>query len=376
MPVRVLHYVGKMDRGGMETFIMNLYRAIDREKIQFDFAVHGDRNGDYEREILSMGGKFYQFPHMRKNPLKYQAAWKAFWQTHGSEYTAFHFHTNSLANIIALEQAKKAGVPVRIVHAHSSYANKGRLQWLNDFLHKRGQRRLDKAASNLFACSDKAAEWLFGGMSCGKLQVKIVNNAIDISRYGMNGAYRAAIRKEFGFADGDKVIGHIGKFIPVKNHRFLLDTIQAAHRLDPSVKALLVGNGPLLEEIKQEAKAKGLESTVVFAGMREDVEKLLSAMDVFVMPSKYEGLPVSLVEAQANGVPLVVSDTITRDVALNPNMEYCPLQEGSEYWAKRILHAANHVGRYARQDKVEAAGFNIAETAREYTELIEGRKSS
>lgn len=371
--IRVLHYVGKMDRGGMETFIMNLYRSVNREKIQFDFAVHGDNNGDFEAEILSMGGRFYNFPHMRKNPLKYERAWKTFWREYGDEYAAFHFHTNSLANIIALKQAKKAEIPVRIVHAHSSYANKGKLQRLNDFLHKKNQKHLPEYANNLFACSDKAAEWLFGGTKCGNMTVKLINNAVNISDYAMNDTYRADIRSEFGFSDGNKVIGHIGKFIPVKNHSFLIDTVEAAHKRDNSIRALLVGNGALLDEIKKSVKEKGLEGVVVFAGLRADVNRLLSAMDVFVMPSKYEGLPVSLVEVQANGVPVVVSDTVTHDVEFNPNVEYCSLSEGSDYWAERILHAIDNVGRYGSQDKVAAAGFDVKDTAKVYTELIGGK---
>ncbi len=370
MPLRVLHYVGKMDRGGMESFIMNLYRSVDREKIQFDFVTHGDNNGAFEEEILSLGGKFYNFPHMRKNPLAYKTAWKNFWRAHASEYTAFHFHTNSLANIIALKTAKKAKIPLRIVHAHSSYANKGNLQWLNDFLHKKHQKHLKNYANVLFACSDKAAKWLFGGMSCGELSVRIINNAVDLSKYPLNTEYRTSIRQEFGFCDSDKVIGHIGKFIPVKNHDFLIDTVAVARKIDPSVKALLVGDGPLLDGIKQKASDLGVSDAVMFAGVRADINKILSAFDVLVMPSKYEGLPVSLVEAQANGVPIIVSDTVTRNVEFNPNIEYCSLQDGCEHWAKRLLHAVDDVGRYTSQDRVKAAGFDIKQIAKAYTQLI------
>lgn len=371
--IRVLHYVGRMNRGGIETFIMNLYRTVDRSKIQFDFAVHGNKNGDFEDEILAMCGRFYNFPHMRKNPAAYNKAWREFWRTHKSEYSAFHVHTNSLANIIALKQAAKAGIPVRIVHSHSSFANKGKLQKLNDILHAHNQKRLSKYATNLFACSDKAAEWLFGGMTCDGLSVKLFNNAINLSEYAVNDADRQRLRAEFGFTENNKVIGHVGNFRPVKNYSFLVDIIAEAHKLDPSVKGLLVGKGPLFEEIKASVKAKGLEGDIVFAGLRSDVNKLLSAMDVFVMPSLYEGLPVSLVEAQANGVPLIVSDTVTRNVEFNPNMEYFPLDAGGEAWAKKALDLVNRVGRYNSQEKVAAAGFDIKEVAKGYTELIGGK---
>lgn len=370
---RVLHYVGRMNRGGMETFIMNLYRNIDRNCVQFDFAVHGEYNGDFEAEILFMGGRFYSFPRMRNNPAAYNKAWREFWRAHKSEYSAFHVHTNSLANLIALKQAAKAGIPVRIVHSHSSFADKGKLQKLNDILHVRNQKHLSRYATNLFACSDKAAEWLFGGMTCDGLSVKLFNNAINLSEYALNEGDRQRLRTEFGFTEDDKVMGHVGNFRPVKNYSFLVDIIAEAHKLDPSVKGLLVGKGPLFEEIKALVKAKGLEKDIVFAGLRSDVNNLLSAMDLFVMPSLYEGLPVSLVEAQANGVPLIVSDTITRNVGFNPNMEYFSLDAGGEAWAKKALDLVNRVGRYNTQEKIAAAGFDIKEVAKGYTEIIGGK---
>ncbi len=368
--IRVLHYVGKMNRGGMETFIMNLYRCVDKEKIQFDFAVHGNKNGDFEDEILSMGGKFYNFPHMRKNPLAYKKAWKTFWQKHKNDYTAFHFHTNSLANIIAISEAAKVGVPKRIIHAHSSFANKGRLQRLNDYLHKLHQKKIDKYANVLFSCSDKAANWLFGGMECNGIEVKLIKNAIDVQKYHMDEAVREKTRKELGFEASHKVIGHIGTFLPVKNHEFLIELIERAYKLDNSVRAVLIGNGCLFDEMKEKVKNKSLENIIIFTGVRADIEKLLMAMDLFVMPSKYEGLPVSLVEAQANGVPLLVSDTITKDVEFNPNMVYYDLSAGYECWATQALNMLNTLPRYGFQDKVKAAGFDIDETARIYLDII------
>lgn len=370
--IRALHYVGKMNRGGMETFIMNLYRSIDRNRVQFDFAVHGDKNGDFEEEILSMGGKFYNFPHMRKGPAAYKKAWKTFWREHKEEYAAFHFHTNSLANVIALEEAAKAGVPIRIVHAHSSFANKGKLQWLNDCLHREHQRNLSKYANRLFACSDKAAEWLFGGMSCDGLDVRIIKNGVDVEKYRMNNEIRDNIRKEFGFDETHKVIGHVGVFLPVKNHEFLIDVIENAYKLDNSVRAVLIGGGSLMEEIKNKVRSKNIEEIVTFTGVRADVNKILMAMDLLVMPSKYEGLPVSLVEAQADGVPLLVSDTITKDVAFNPNMEYYALSEGSENWAKKALDMLKSAQRYNSADNVTAAGFNIKETSELYMKIVGG----
>ena len=247
---KVLHYVGSMNRGGMEMFIMNLFHHIDRKELMFDFAIHGSVVGDFQEEIRNLGGSWYFFPKMRKNPIQYRKAWRTFWKTHAGEYCAFHFHTNSLANIIAVEEAAIAGVPIRIIHSHSSMANKGRLQWLNDYLHKLHQKKLSKLATHLFACSDKAASWLFGGMKIGSLPVMQINNGIDIEKFRYNEINRNHIRKSLGL-EGLKVVGHIGTFLPVKNHKFVVDVIEKAYEMDSSIRCVLIGRGCLYEEIKK-----------------------------------------------------------------------------------------------------------------------------
>lgn len=367
--IRVLHYVGNMNRGGMETFIMNLYREIDRNKIQFDFAVHGDVVGDYESEIVSYDGKAYFFPRMRKNPLKYRKSWRDFWEQNKNKYTVFHMHTNSLANIIALEEAARANVPVRIVHSHSSMANKGRLQWLNDYLHKRNQKKLDVLATDLFACSDKASEWLFGETQSEKLIVHRINNGIDTERFRFNPETRLEIRRNLGLEEY-KVVGHIGAFIPVKNHKFIIDIVEQMYRKDSSVKCLLIGTGALADEIKTVVHQRGLESVVLFLGVCANVNELLSSMDLFLMPSLYEGLPVSLVEVQTNGVPALVSDSITKDVKMKENLQYFSLSEDAEKWANEALRILAETERNSDIDVIVQNGFDIKSTVAIYERLI------
>ena len=369
MAVRVLHYVGIMNRGGMETFIMNLYRNIDRNEIQFDFAVHGDRAGDFEKEISALGGKFYYFPHMRKNPLKYRKAWKDFWENNKERYVAFHMHTNSLANIIALEEAAKAGIPIRIVHSHSSMANKGRLQWLNDILHRRHQACLPKLATHLFACSDRAAEWLFGGTEIKGLTVIKINNGVQISDFRYDPEIREKLRTELNISD-KKVIGHIGAFLPVKNHTFLVETVEKSYLSDPSIRCLLIGNGPLFNKIKDIVKQKNLQDVILFLGVCDNVNKLLSAMDLFIMPSLYEGLPVSLVEVQANGLPALVSDTITKDVAMQKNLHYMSLKASADEWARTALSIIENNERSFDTCCISENGFDIKKTVDLYASII------
>lgn len=369
MPIRVLHYVGRMNRGGIETFIMNLYRKIDRERVQFDFAIHGDQAGDFQEEISKLGGRFHYFPHMRKNPLKYKAAWRKFWKENGGDYGAFHMHTNSLANIIALEEAERAGVPVRIVHSHNSMANKGRLQWLNDFLHKRHQARIPRLATHLFTCSDKAAQWLFGGTSVGGLVVQQINNGVDVEAFRFDEAKRKKIRDELSLGDA-KIIGHIGVFLPVKNHRFLIDVVERAFERDRAARCLMIGDGPLRAEMEEIVRQKKLENVVVFLGVRRDVPDLLSAMDAFLMPSLYEGLPVSLVEVQANGLPALVSDSITKDVRLKDNLQYLDLAAGPDVWAEKALELIDGGLRDDDPSRVIERGFDITKTVGIYEKIV------
>ena len=366
---KVLHYVGCMNRGGMEMFIMNLFNHIDRKEMMFDFAIHGSNVGDFQEEIRNLGGSWYYFPHMRKNPIKYRNAWRTFWKTHAQEYCAFHFHTNSLANTIALDEAARAGVPIRIIHSHSSMANKGRLQWLNDFLHKLHQKQIPNLATHLFACSDKAASWLFGGMQIGSLSVIQINNGIDIEKFHYNEVNRNHIRKALGL-EGMKVVGHVGSFLPVKNHKFIVDVIEKAYEMDPSIRCLFIGQGGLFEEIKNVVASKKLSNVILFLGIQSNVHEWLSAMDIFVMPSLYEGLPVSLIEVQANGLPAIVSDTITNSVKLQKNMYYKSLSDGPIEWAKEIIEVINNKCRANNSNCVADAGFDINETAQIYEKII------
>lgn len=366
---KILHYVGSMNRGGMEMFIMNLFNHIDRKELIFDFAIHGTNVGDFQEEIRDLGGNWYYFPRMRKNPIKYRKAWRTFWKAHAGEYCAFHFHTNSLANVIAMEEAARAGVPIRIIHSHSSMANKGKLQRLNDFLHKLHQKKLPELATHLFACSDKAASWLFGDMKAGSLPVIHINNGIDIEKFRYNEMNRLHIRKSLAL-DGLKVVGHVGAFLPVKNHKFIVDVIEKAYEMDPLVRCVFIGQGRLLEEIKNLVASKKLNDVILFLGVQNNVHEWLSATDVFIMPSLYEGLPVSLIEVQANGLPAIVSDTITDSVKLQKNLHYKSLSDGPAEWAKEIINVIDNNCREYNSDCVSAGGFDINETAKIYENII------
>ena len=367
----VLHYVGIMNRGGMETLIMNLYRNINREKYQFDFAVHTDQKGDFDEEIRDKGGKIYSFPQFRKNPRAYRASWEKFFCEHAGEYEVFHFHTNSLANIVALEEAQKAGIPIRIVHSHSTWANKGRLQWINNLLHKYHQVKLPVLATNLLACSTEAAQWLYGGMKVKNHEVKLLKNGVNCEMLSFDASIRKRIRQDLGFTETEIVVGHIGKFIPVKNHTFLLDIISSMIKMNSNIRGILVGDGELKRQIVEKAKKMEIDDKIQFLGVRSDIAELLMAMDIYIMPSLYEGLPVSVVEVQATGLPALLSDTISKEVQLKENVRFASLNLPSDKWAEKALNLYNKK-REIDNYPIRKAGFDIKLIAKEYEQMISG----
>lgn len=332
---RILHYVGKMDFGGMEAMIMNLFRNIDRTQWQFDFAVHVKERGCYEDEIEKLGGHIYRFPMMRTNPLRYKKTWVDFWQAHKGEYEVFQMHTNSLANIIALQTATKAGVPKRIVHAHSAYANKGKLQWINDVLHKYHRHNLDKYANIKFACSELAANWMFGEGCLQDGTAILMNNGVDYKRFEYNEEKRMLIRKQLGLSD-KLILVQVGSFLPVKNHVF---TIKIVEQLIKSgfrdFVCLFLGGGSLKEELESLVQDARLENYIIFAGSKSNIEDYLSASDIFLMPSLYEGMPLSVVEAQASGLECLISDNITKMAKVTNNVEYLSI-ENIDSWIEKI----------------------------------------
>lgn len=366
---KVLHYVGKMDRGGMETFIMNLYRNIDTKKVQFDFAVHTEESGDFDEEIVKLGGKIIIFPSMRKNPLKYSMFWEKFWKLNGENYLALHFHTNSLANIIALKKSRKYNVPIRIVHSHSSFSDKGKLQLPNNIIHNYHMKRISDYANKYLACSEPAADWLFGESVTREVKVDFFKNGIDIDEFSYNSMRRQQIRNKLEL-NGKIVIGHVGKFIDVKNHEFLIDVFSSLVKLEAESVLLLVGDGKLLPRIKQLVIDKNLQDKVIFMGVRDDVNDLLQAMDVFILPSLYEGLPFTLVEAQASGIPILVSANIAKEVKIKDNLIFKEITASSSDWATSILSIYKTENRVIDNSLLIDAGYSVKDTALNYLKIL------
>ena len=351
MEIRILHVVTYMGRGGLETMIMNYYRQMDRTKVQFDFLVHRDFRADYDDEIERLGGRIYRIGRLIPWSRAYQRTLDAFFAAH-PEYRVVHVHQDCLSAVI-LKAAKKHGVPVRIAHSHSSSQDKN-LKYLLKLHYK---RQIPRYATALFACSKEAGDWMFGGAP-----YTIVNNAIDAAQYSYSHARAMDVRRSLHLAEDAFVIGHVGRFSPVKNHAFLLDVFDQLHRENERAVLLLVGDGELRSSMEEKAKAMGLKDCVLFTGVRSDVCDLMQAMDVFVFPSMYEGLPVSLVEAQAAGLPCIISDRVPDACMLTDLVQRVSLEESARQWAERIL-AARATVRRDRFEEIAAGGYDIVSNA-------------
>lgn len=329
-PIRILHVVTYMGRGGLETMIMNYYRHIDRSKIQFDFLVHRDFEADYDAEITSLGGYIYHLPRLVPWSITYKRALSRFFQDH-PEYRVVHVHQDCLSSVI-LKAAKRQDIPVRIAHSHNNNQDKN-LKYLIKLYYR---SLIPKYATDLLACSDEAGRWMFR-----KAPYQILNNAIESENYIYSEKNRARIRHELNITDDAVVIGHVGRFAAQKNHTFLIDIFAEIKERRKDAKLLLVGDGELRRTVKEKIENLNLGDSVIFAGAREDVAALMHAMDIFVFPSQYEGLGIVAIEAQAAGLPCILSDTVSDAAMITGLAQKVSLKESAAYWASVILRWEN-----------------------------------
>lgn len=352
--LRILHIVGSMNRGGLESLIMNLYRNIDRKVIQFDFLVHTIDESTYDNEIRKLGGKIFRISSRRSGFIKNRKDLSAFFLNH-SEYSIVHQHLSSLSYITPLKYAKKFNVPIRIIHSHNTQHGGSKI---HQFLHFLNKKSLSNVATDYFACSDLAGKWLFDNKD-----FKIINNGIILDRFIFDNNNRKRTRQNFGI-NNEKLIGHIGKFSEQKNHSFIIDVFHKLLLLDSKCRLLLVGDGELLNNVMKKSKDLGIFENIIFAKQRDDIPDILSAMDIFVMPSLYEGLPVSLIEAQSSDLPCLISDNITKEVFITKKIFSLSLNLSSSVWAEKVLAILNE--NYDRTNvykKVNDSGYNIENVA-------------
>jgi glycosyltransferase involved in cell wall biosynthesis len=330
--IRILQVVGAMNRAGTETMLMNIYRNIDREKVQFDFISYSNDEAHYDEEIKDLGGRVIKLSNTRSIKEIYDAIKK------NGPYDAVHSHTLfhcGLVNIAAL----LAGVKIRVSHAHTTLDDSH--SYTRKIYIKLMRWMITTFSTNLLACSNEAGKYLFEDKSIKKSSYSYFPNVIDYSTFLTEASAEV---KKFKVEEGlgnSLIIGHIGRFIEAKNHTLLLEVMKIVLKKDPTIKLLLVGDGNLRKEIEEAGKKAGIFENIRFVGVRNDIPTMLQSMDVFVFPSLYEGLGLVLLEAQASGVPCIVSEVIQPEADLNIGLvSRISLKERPEIWADKIIEAA------------------------------------
>lgn len=347
-PIRVAHIIGKMVGGGVESFIMNYYRNIDRNKIQFDFIIDSDSKVVPRKEIENLGGRIIEIPPYQKIFSYIKELKKVLKE---NEYKIVHSHLNALS-VFPLYCAYSAKVPVRIAHSHSTTNKK---EWKKNII-KNILKPFSKVfATDYFACSEHAARWLFGNKTFEQGKVSIIHNAIDVDKFRYNEEIRNKMRKELQI-ENKFVLGHVGRFVQQKNHDFLIDIFSEVYKENKNTVLLLIGDGPLEEKIKEKVNKLNLKDSVYFLGIKENVNEIMQAMDVFVFPSLYEGLGIVLVEAQCSGLPCVVSEEVPKEALILDNIVSINLNNAIE-WKKIILNLS---GKRERILLEEMKKYNIA----------------
>ena len=360
--IRILQVVPKMFAAGIETFIMNMYRNIDKSKVQFDFLVHSKSREFFDDEIEKMGGKIFRLTYKDdKNIIKYIKDLKHFFKDH-PEYKIVHGEMQSMMPLY-LRIAKRNGVPIRIAHSHNSNYEKS----LKGFILHLFSRFSKKYANVQFACSQNSSKYLFGHQDA-----EIIHNAINLEKFSYNEEVRNQIRNELGI-ENNLVIGHVGRFDYQKNHEFLIDIFNEVNKKNSNAVLLLIGKGKLESKIKSKVESYGLSENVKFLGVRKDVNKLYQAMDCFVLPSHYEGLPFVGIEAQITGLKCFFSDAITKETQITKNCKFLPINDPS-IWEKEI----NNISQKSKRKTEYSKDYDLKEEAiklqNKYFELLKGKK--
>ena len=357
--IRILQSVSNMDRGGIETMLMNFYRNVDREKVQFDFLANKPAPGDYDEEIRSLGGRIFISPGFMSYG-KYLAYMTKLFAEH-PEYRIIHTHNGSLM-LYALRSAKKNKIPVRIAHAHATAVPFG---WKNE-LKKLMRPMIKYAATDYWGCSDAAGRFYFSKKYWDRRH-ELIHNAINVGDFAFNENARKTLREKYGL--GDKfVLGHVGRLTPQKNQKKILDIFAVMHKKNPNTHLVMVGTGELEKMMKDHTAELGVTEHVTYTGVQTNVNEWYSVFDVFIMTSINEGLPVVAVEAQAADLPCVISDAITPEVKATENVKFLGLYDDPEVWADHILD----IKPRARTDQaaaLAASGYDIRTEAKRMQEL-------
>lgn len=328
--IKVLHFFGKMDMGGAETFVLNLYRHIDRNEVQFEFAVTNCEKGYYDEEIIKLGGEIHILPYPKADLKKYKESLGKLLKQ--GNYDVVHSHVHYFSGV-NLSVAKRNGVNIRIAHSHT-YNHNRRFSLKRTLYEKCMRYLIYKSSTHFLACSREAANELFVNRC---KMVEIVNNGIDIDRFSKKKYAKEEYKKALNLPDDSFIIGHIGGFRPEKNHSKLVDIFLEVLKVKKNAHLVMVGDGEKKSEIEALVRNLGIKDRVHFLGIRKDTENILAAFDTFVFPSFYEGLGIAVIEAQVSGLYCIVSDTLPKAVDITSNVAFLSLDADQGVWRDAIL---------------------------------------
>lgn len=357
--IRILNIIGSVGYGGAETLLMNIYRALDRKRFQLDFLVC-EKPGEesYQHEIERLGGKIYIVPSKSEGLFQNMSAIYKIVQE--QQYKIVWRHTHNMFKSLDLLAAKLAGAQHTILHSHNT-GGSGAEEILGRLCRPFSRFYI----TDRFACGEEAGRHLFG-----KQEFRMIHNGVDSERFSYHQETRNDYRERFGFLENNLVIGHVGRFVKEKNHTFLLDVFRAVLEKNPDARLVLAGTGNLQPDMKKKAEQLQISDKVYFLGARTDIAELMQMMDVFLMPSLWEGLPLVLIEAQAADIPCLAADSIDRSVKILPDFSFCSLTESPEVWADRLL-AIQRSDRRSRRQEIAAAGYDIETTAAKLEQIFE-----
>lgn len=361
---RLLCIISGMNAGGAETFLMKIYRKIDNTKYQMDFCINVSEKCFYEDEINALGGKIYRIPAKSENLAEFKRQLSDLVKQ--KQYTSVLRLTSNAMGFWDLKIAKEAGAKRCCVRStNSSDGNSLKVK----VAHILGRALYDKYVDRAFAPSDLAAIYTFGKRAYDSGKVKILHNAVDLDYYQYDLDAKQKICNEFYLPSDCFIVGHVGRFAEQKNHLFLADIFKSVKEKNDKAVLLLVGDGNLKEEVEQKFVDFKILDSVIFAGTRSDIPTLLSAMDVFVFPSFYEGMPNTVIEAQATGLPCVISDTITKDCNITDLVSFVSLKESAEHWANRVLHNIRQERMDTKQYFIDHK-YDISSSAEEFIKIV------
>ena len=361
---RILFISQHLNRAGTEAFMMSVFRGIDKKRFQVDFLVYNWKQTDYSQEVETAGNKVWRVPSRRESPIGWYRSLNSFFKEHAKEYAAIHYCGNGLTAIAPIILAHHYRIPIRISHSHNS-SSEG---WHNKLFHILQRGIAKRLTTHHFACSTLAAKWFFGNSPA-----IIIKNGIDTQKFAFDSLIRDKVRLQNDISPTTKVIGHIGRFETEKNHTFIVEVFAEYCKKQPDSLLMLVGKGSLMGVIKEKVKLLNITEKVCFMGERSDVSNLLQAMDLFLMPSTFEGQPFVLIEAQCAGLPCLISDVINQDICLTNNIKRYSLKRSAKEWANEAAAILAPYQRKSEQKVIEQKGYSIAETIAYLEKVYDGK---